>query len=301
MKYTIFSLAILLFFSSCSNNSKSDLVVFEATTHSLEQSSKTINEITTDYRKELFERLNDPKTAEQAAVWQPRAVRISELTSLTIGYINKLKSQLVGENDNFQVVNKIFFQQNKGEELYQRLKDFIDSIHKSELLVDIYLAELIKDKYDYLDSNRYDQKEFCQIFFNKISIAAALSLLAKFENDIRNIEKEIITSCYYRTIPGYWHYDAFQTLIAQSSNCVKAGDNIEITAGVGSFSVAAQPKFTIDGTLIPVDENGIAVYKFKTPSKAGKYIKPLKMEYTKPDGTKESMTRNIEYTVIEEQ
>ncbi len=84
-----------------------------------------------------------------------------------------------------------------------------------------------------------------------------------------------------------------------NSSCVKAGDIIEINAGVGSFSVQSQPKFTIDGKLISVNENGIMVYKFKTPLIAGKYNKPIKMEYTKPDGTRELMTKNIEYTVID--
>jgi hypothetical protein len=94
-------------------------------------------------------------------------------------------------------------------------------------------------------------------------------------------------------------YESFQALIGLNSSCVKAGDEIEINAGVGSFSTAAQPHFSIDGKLIPANENGIAAYKFKTPLKAGTYSKTVKIEFYKPDGTKESMAKKLDYTVID--
>jgi len=313
MRYLIFISAILIFFSSCSNDSKSDLAVFKATTNGLERSSVTISKISADFHRQLVEKLNDPKSAAQVAIWQPRALRISELASSMIEYINKVKSQLIEESgyqisdkaaafesDNTKAVRKIFFQQNKGKELYQRLRNFIDSIKNIEPGLSRVFSEELEDNYDYLDSSKYDHRGFSQTFFNQVSTATALSVLAKFENDIRNTEKEIISFCYSRTVPGCGlGYEAFKIILAQSSDNVKAGDYIEITAGVGAFSVAAQPKFTIDGKLTPSDEDGILIYKFKTPSKAGKYTKSVKMEYLKPDGTKESITKEIEYNVIE--
>lgn len=313
MKYAISGLAILLFFISCAGDSNRDLIISKSTLNSLDQSSKTINEITTDYRKQLFERLNDVSTAEQAAVWQPKAAKVSELASSTTGYIYKLKNQLreavgnsisgeasVFESDNYNAVNEIFFQQKNGEELHRQLRRFIDSVNTVDPWLKNRYAAFVSDKFDYLDSAKYNDKEFAQTFFTQVSTAAALSLLAKFENDIRNIEKDIVTYCYYSSLPACnLHYESFQTIIALNSNCVKVGDEIEINAGVGSFSTASQPKFTIDGKLISSDENGIAAYKFKTPLKAGKYTKSVKIEYVKPDGTKESVTKNIEYTVIE--
>ncbi len=296
MRFTIPTLAILLFYSSCDDNSKSDLAVFEATTKSLEQSSKTISDITADHRKQLFDRLNDLRTSQQAAVWQPKAARVSELAISTIKYISTLKSQLIGKSDNFQVVHKVFIQQNKGEELHRQLRNFMDSIYT----VDPSYAELMRDKFDYLDSAKYNDKEFTEAFFNHISIAGALTLLAKMENDILNMENKLITYCYYHVGSFSCGMDYFYPLISVSTICVKSGENIEITAGIGSFSQASQPTVMIDGKLFLTDENGVIAYKFKTPLKAGKYSKPVKLEYTKSDGTAESITKNIEYTVIEE-
>lgn len=302
MRHAIFILVIVLFFCSCEKDSEKETAAFRATTNSLEQSNKNINYITKEFRKQLFEKLNDVETGGQAAVWQPKAEKISELALSVIEYIGTLKSQLEGKYNNFEIVKEVFFQQKKGKELFQRLKDFIDSINKNESVGGIYYVESIKKRHDYLDSSKYDQEEFNETFFKHISLAAALSMLTKFENDIRNIENDLVTSCYYRIFGGCdWHYESFQPLIGLSSSCVMAGDEIEINAGIGSFSTSAQPKFAIDGKHIPVNENGMAMYKFKAPSKSGKYYKPINIEYTMSDGTKKSGIRNIEYTVINPQ
>jgi gliding motility-associated protein GldM len=85
-------------------------------------------------------------------------------------------------------------------------------------------------------------------------------------------------------------------LVGQSSNYVMPGQEIQITAGVGAYSKAAQPQITIGGTSQALDAEGRAVYKFNA-SGAGNHTVPVNVTYTKPDGTKESKTFNVEYTV----
>jgi hypothetical protein len=51
---------------------------------------------------------------------------------------------------------------------------------------------------------------------------------------------------------------------------------------------------------VPLDEsNGVAVYKFKTSLKAGKYSVPVKIEYTDFDGKRKVLTNKMDYTVVE--
>ena len=310
MRYCIFISAIVLFFSSCANNSKSDLAVFRAITESLEQSNQTISESNADMSKSLYSRLTDPHTSEHAMIWQPKSEKISEASLSITKYITALKAELKNaatykqdntayDYDDIKKVNKIFIQNNNGEDLYKKLNDFITVIYGVDESLNTQFANLKKETFYYLNSKLDEKQNFSKIFFNQISIAEALLILSKFENDVRNTENKLISYCYYQTFPISHGYEVFQTLVSINSSCVKAGDIIEINAGVGSFSVASQPKFTIDGKLISVNKNGIFVYKFKTPLKAGKYQKPIKMEYTKPDGTRELMTKSIEYTVIE--
>ena len=97
-------------------------------------------------------------------------------------------------------------------------------------------------------------------------------------------------------IDGDAFFDKVGIIIAQSATIIKAGDKIEITAGIGTFSMAGNPKITIHGKLIQM-ENAVASYKFKTPLKAGKYFVPVKIEYTDLKGMINVKMDKLKYTV----
>jgi len=80
-------------------------------------------------------------------------------------------------------------------------------------------------------------------------------------------------------------FQVFSAIAAQNTTFLKSGELLEITAGVGSFSVAARPKITIDGKNIPLDPDGTAIYRIKAPGKPGKHVIPVKIEFVKPDGS----------------
>lgn len=310
MRYSIFISAIVLFFCSCSGNHQKELAAFRQNTNSLERSSKTMMLASEDIRKMISEKVNELSYSSRPLIWYSKATRFSTISTHVIEYINQLKSTLIDANGkdmnaviasaDFKAVDKIFIKEQKGNELFKALKAFIDSARKIDWELDsMTTVQLIKD-YDYLDTSTIGSVEFTNTFFADASVASALSLLAKFENDIRNTEQQFVKYCYNMTSPGcILRYERFQAIIGQSSNCIKAGGNMEITAGIGSFSREAVPMFFVDGKAIGCDVDGVMTYKFKTPVKAGKYAKPVKIEYTKPDGTKESREYSIEYTVID--
>jgi len=91
-------------------------------------------------------------------------------------------------------------------------------------------------------------------------------------------------------------YDQFTALVGQTSNYLMPGEEMEITAGVGAYSKAAQPQISIGGAGIPIGPDGRAVKKFQV-SGAGAQTQSVSVTYTKPDGTKESKTFEVKYTV----
>ncbi len=74
------------------------------------------------------------------------------------------------------------------------------------------------------------------------------------------------------------------------------GEKVTITAGVGAYSVAAQPQITIGGAPVPVNADGVAIREF-TAEGGGERSMPVSVTYTKPDGTKETKNFPIKYTV----
>ncbi|HEV8079218.1 MAG TPA: GldM family protein, partial [Chitinophagaceae bacterium] len=125
---------------------------------------------------------------------------------------------------------------------------------------------------------------------------AALTMLSKFQNNVKNAENQVVTYAHNQIGAVKVIYDQFAALVGQSSNYVMPGQEIEITAGVGAYSKAAQPQISINGAGAAINADGRAVYKFQANG-AGSHNVPVSVTYTKPDGTKESKTFNVEYTV----
>jgi gliding motility-associated protein GldM len=121
-------------------------------------------------------------------------------------------------------------------------------------------------------------------------------MLSKFQNNIKNAESGIVTYCHNQIGAVKVIYDQFAALVGQSSNYVMPGEKIEITAGVGAYSKAAQPQITINGQGQPLDADGRAVYTL-TASGGGNHTVPVNVTYVKPDGTKETKSFNVPYTV----
>jgi gliding motility-associated protein GldM len=91
-------------------------------------------------------------------------------------------------------------------------------------------------------------------------------------------------------------YDHFTPFVKQSSNYLMPGEELEINAGVGAYSSAAIPQININGQSIALGQDGSATMKFNVSGSGAKAV-PVSVSYTKPDGTKETKTFDVRYTV----
>lgn len=122
--------------------------------------------------------------------------------------------------------------------------------------------------------------------------------LKKVENDIRISENVLLEFCIKQTmVIDDGHIDRFSPLIAVNATHVRAGQSIEVSAGIGYFSLNTDPKFVIGGRPVTADRNGVAVYTIKAPLSAGKHFIPVRISYFLPDGTSSTVEKRVEYTV----
>jgi GldM N-terminal domain len=309
MRYTIFISAIVLFFCSCVDNSKKNLTIFKVADEGLIRSSMWISSSTESTYSALENRLSDYYHNQKAKIWQPKALQLKSYCEDFYQYINDLKEQVrkvaglrisggkeFYDEENITEVNKLF--ENKGEKLFQKLLDFRKNVLAVDTEINISFNKslvLFAYKFDY---TKQDSKDFTKIYFNNIPALAAMLMLTKLENNIRIDENKLAMFCLNKASPVIIHDDFPTPLITQSSKYVKAGEEIEITAGIGSYFIAKDRKFIIDGKVIKVDLEPVATYKLKTSLKPGKYLVPVVIEFKKPDGSTTAMTKSIEYTVI---
>ncbi len=288
---------------------------FKVVNTSLVTSNENITSSNETIYKSLEAKLADPQSAEKARIWEPKAMAAKKYSQELNDYIESLKLDLKKGADlrmkwddvrkdsvedykmeNLDASTRLFETNGKGKELEARLKKYKQDMLSIDPAIKAQFAATFPVNFVPPVSQEGDQKDFTQSFFHMTPTIAALTMLSKFQNNVKNAESEIVTFCHNQIGAVKVIYDQFAALVGQSSNYVMPGEKIEITAGVGAYSKAAQPQITINGAGQSLDADGKAVYSI-TASGAGSHNVPVMVTFTKPDGTKETKPITVQYTV----
>ncbi len=312
MQYLTAATAFIFFFASCADKTKHELAVFKAVDQSLQQSALTISYSNAVIYKTLENRLSDEQFSDKAKRLHPKALRVQALSDSMIKYIVFLKTELkneapsksndeeVFENDR-TVTDHVFESHDKGKELFEKLVKYKQDIFS----IDTGWKRIFGPTLVLFPSNFNqgvdDSRAFNKKFFSKTPAIATMAMLSIFESNIKNIENALITFCLHNTSSSFCGYSEKPwPIVTQSTNYVKPGEYIEITAGLATFSSSAQPTISFNGKKIDPRYDGVSIYNLKAPAKPGTYSTQVKIEFIKPDGTISSFLRDIQYIVIEE-
>ena len=206
----IVSLFLLLLLGSCNpKTSETNLSVYRALSASLRQSNYMIEVQIVGLQKAFERDTSDLNTSFYAIKWQPKALLIQTTSNRILKYIDSLKVSLKieaglklidmaehWEEDDFKAVDNIFLKKGKGEELNQRIKEYTIKVLAIDSKMDSIFKASVNKTVMVTDIYQHEQKTFTKTFFDNIPAIAALTVLQKFENDIRNLEFQLITYCY---------------------------------------------------------------------------------------------------------
>ena len=310
----VVAVAVFFFKKGTSNDYLFNLLEID---NSLTVSNNNIATANNTLYTSLKAKLTDPMTAEKARPWYEKAEQARILSSELDDFLNELKTDLKNESgfkivdidgrkveefkkDDLEAATRLFGEgegdKKKGKELEQKLKAFREAM----LNIDPSIRKEFEITFP-LDVSKIlgqdgKEKDFTTAYFHKIPSVAALTLLSKFQNNVKNAENLIVTYCHNQVGGVKVVYDQFAALVGQSSNYVMPGEEVEITAGVGAYSKAAQPQISIAGSSTAVGPDGRAIYKFKASGSGSKTV-PVNVTYTKPDGTKETRIFDVKYMV----
>lgn len=307
-----FSLLAIIVLMSCNSKKSIPLSVVRATNESLMQSNSSIASVSIGYYHLLEEKLHSAPTAERASIWQPKAELVRKLSTNASDFISNLKTDITNavtaktndgniivHDDNMDATERIFVKDGKGKQLYLELKKYKEAM----LMIDPELMQVFGKNFLMItngyNDNKNEEEKFIQDFFTDVPMISTLAVLNKLENNIKIMEKKFAEFCFHKIgqTDGEGFYTKFSAIVGQSSNTVKPGDAIEINAGIGSFSRAANPVITINNEVIKINESAVAVHKIKASQKPGLYYVPVKIEFYNPDGTKAKHECTVEYTV----
>lgn len=288
------------------------LNAFKTVNDSLVRSSEVIQDKNKTTHEQFVELAKDPQTAKNAAIWKPKADSASMFSQAAYANVEALKNEIIQASD--------FRKNDKGEDEYNYANlEAPTRIMLTEKKADALLATLTQYKADLLSiipdkkaefekqmpldlripqsqSGSKEPETWGTAYFHMIPAVAAVTILSKFQNDIKTSEALINDYALAQVGKVKVVLDQFAALASVNKTYVMAGDEIEVVAGIGAFSSEAKPTILINGQSMPLQPDGTALYKTNA-SGTGDHNVDVIIKYTKPDGTTAEVPKHLKYTV----
>jgi gliding motility-associated protein GldM len=298
-------------------------------------SISTSNEVVSQKNKLTYDAfvkaLNDPQTKANAEIWKPKADQIQKLSYEMYNTLNGMKQRLKMEsqlelkkdgsekfNDaNLDAATRVFDKEGEGKILFDSLteykKQMLAVLNPEEFKGNkVLYDEVVKAKTEFEKQLPLDLsvpksqtgaaesgdkvKDWVTNYFHMTPTIAAITILSKFQNDVKNSESQMVDYCYKQIGSVKVVYNQFEAFAGTNATYLMPGDELEIQAGIGAFSAAAKPDITINGQRQSLNSDGVADYKTKVEG-AGEHTVTVNIAYTKPDGTIATIPKTIKYTV----
>jgi gliding motility-associated protein GldM len=291
------------------NVSSEILNAFKTVNNSLQNTNTTVRNSTETILASLDEKSKEGSTQVKAQEWLPKAKQVESFSNALYAQIQGYKDQILKDagydpkepskkykEDNLDIATHLMVEKGEGKKLYDALVKYkqdvlgVDPLIKTEFEKTLQI-DLTKPQTEAKGNNSWEAA-----YFRMVPTVAALTILSKFQNDVRTSENKVVAFCHEQVGKVSVRFDKFAAIIGQSSNYIMPGQEIEVTAGVGAFSTKASPQISIGGKTVQVDENGVAKIKVPTAG-VGQHSIPVHISYTDQDGKQQVIDKTIPYTV----
>lgn len=292
------------------NVSAEILNAFKTVDRSLTNTNNTINHSTETILASLNEKRSEPESKVKAEYWYPKAEQAIAITKDMFGYIQGIKDEILKQadfdpkrkgdssfkQDNLDIATRILVEEGKGKELYKRLSEYRANLLKIDPLIAQNFASDLQIDLSMPPVQDKSNKSWEAAYFHMVPTVAALTMLSKFQNDVKTSENKVVAFCHEQVGKVTVRFDTYAAVIGQSSNYLMPGQDLEITAGVGAFSKSAMPQISIGGQGAAIGEDGAAHLKV-TGGGVGQHSVPVHIVYKDQDGKQQVIDKTINYTV----
>jgi gliding motility-associated protein GldM len=292
------------------NVSSEILNAFKTVNNSLEKTNTAVNLSSQQILQSLNDKINDPTTREKATIWAPRATQAIGFSSTAYNFIQTLKDDIIKaaggtpgdtsdkyKEDNLDIATRMMVKEGKGKQLYAILAKYKTDIlgindtiktqfTKSPLQVDLTMPK----------TQNKSNKTWEEAYFHMVPTVAALTILSKFQNDIKTSENRVVTYCHEQVGKVELRFDRFDAIVGQNSTYLMPGQDIEITAGLGAFSSTKIPSVSFGGSGATKVENGISYFKGNAGG-MGAHTINVSVAFTDQDGKAQTKSFPVNYLV----
>ncbi|MBS1935522.1 MAG: gliding motility protein GldM [Bacteroidetes bacterium] len=314
------------------NVSAEILNAFKTVNNSIIESNTVITDKNKITYRSMDEELKDNGTKLNAEIWVPKAKQAQQISDDLYSYIQSLKDKLVDEagpytedgvkkfrEDDLDAATRLMDEQGNGKILYDKLKTYKEqlinalNLKPEEASTNPSLAAEVKTAKETFSHQlplnltvpesqsgnprtSDSAKDWTENYFHMTPAIASLTILSKFQNDVKSSEAQIIDFCHKKIGEVQFHLDKTGVIVGSNSTYLMPGDKLTVYAGVGAFSSASKPTITIDGKGAPVDADGKATLDIPVGG-SGKQSVKVNVTYTNESGKQITETKDIDYTV----
>lgn len=254
------------------------------------------------------EKITDPKTKAKAEIWKPKADQAAALAKNTYERIEELKLKIKeasglkqGSKDstsyeaNLDGPTRVMDKQGEGP----KLRDELAKLKEDLLNIDPEIRKEFEHKLPIDVSVPKSQtgntnNSWTTNYFHMTPAIAAITILNKFQNDIRNSENQIVTFCHSKIGEVAVRFDKYGFVGGLSSSYLMPGEKLKVYAALGATSSGAAPQISINGKPVAANADGIAETEFPV---GGSGTVNVVIKYKDQDGIDRVITKPLEYTV----
>ena len=240
------------------NVSAEVLKAFKIVNDSIAQSNNTLTQNNNLLQHQFDQRLqNDPK---KVAPIHAKALQAKLISQQAYDYIETLKNEIVKEAggydletgmvknaDDLNIATRFFVEDNgrKGKELKKKLDDSKQA----------FLA-IIKDENDRKEISKLlnnaekltdPSKPWEYNMFNHMPVVASITMLNKYQNDIKNAEAKILENLYKSIDAQDYKVDAMKACVISPSTRLLQGDKYEADILIAAYSSTQNPTIYLGG------------------------------------------------------
>lgn len=268
--------------TSCRSSFSKEEILINQLEATFEDARKMIKNQSVQSIESLRNKLQDQMTRDHAIKWLDKAVKIQAETKTIVSAL-KEKINTLNEPESEQKLNALInnFKEKVKQIDLQITKQF-DSRINEVMVLDYKIKEgNMASQFTFGDFSEFQKKSIIENVIVKIKL----------------LESEILGYCDASSDVIIENYRRFSAIIGSNTTHLKQGDWMTITGGIGEFATQVKANMKVDNRLLTSNENGIIEYKFKAIENVGKHSKLVTIEFINPNGEKESVEKQVEYTI----
>lgn len=257
------------------NVSSEILHAFETINQSITSSNKAIEEKNGKLYKGLDDQEAQEASRDRVKPYNDKAKQVKNASAEMIKYLEDWKEKVVQESggrevdgdikrkDNIDASTLLLVEKKGGDEIKAKLTQLREMMlsvvaadSKEQLSNDLPIKVTNPAK---TDNN--PQADWATGNFYNMPTMAVVTLLAKFQNDVRNSEAVIINQLAKEAGDIQVKFDEIQAIAVPKNSYVLAGQKVEANIMIAAYNKAVNPQVTSSGGRVVKVENGLATWE----------------------------------------